>query len=259
MRADNGIRRVFSKAAADYDKNAFIQQRICREFIDSQFFKGASFGMALDVGTGTAGMINEISRNFPGSRIIGLDFALGMLKEAKTNGVKLLVQADGQHFPFTGSAFDLIVSNLAYQWIVDLDGAFSEAMRILKPNGLFCISLFGKTTLWQLRECISKVKNTAFIKTLPSEEEIRNKLERAGFGAIDTAASVENEQFYDIFELLRWLKILGVNKAGLKFSALEARGLLKLAGKLYMEKFKTGDKISASFEKIFVRAVKPDR
>ena len=68
------------------------------------------------------------------------------------------VLADGNHLPFADDSFDILISNLAYQWARDLTQAFTEARRVLVPDGIFACTLFGYHTCQELFQSLDEAK-----------------------------------------------------------------------------------------------------
>jgi len=114
------------------------------------------------VGCGTGYLTALLKGHFPKSQIIGLDFSKEMLKKAVTkhNGISWVL-ADGHRLPFSDGKFDLLISNLAYQWSGDLSRAFTEAGRVLSPNGRMICTLFGYNTCQELFQTLDEAKKGA--------------------------------------------------------------------------------------------------
>ncbi len=250
------IREKFSAASSDYDDYAFIQRRIGSELIRFLARDEKAAGSLLDIGTGTSYFLSQISLLYPDVKIFGLDFAPGMLKIAKRRGVRFLIQADTESLPFSLDSFDLIASNLAFQWPLQLDVAFSEVLRVLRPGRDFYFSIFGPHTFFELFECVNRVKAISDFEILPSKEKIYKALTHAGFSSIEITSSLFCEYFSDFLSIIRWLKLLGANQRGVRFSGLEARSVFKNAESLYRQNFSKDNKLIVSFEKIFVKAGK---
>ena len=64
--------------------------------------------------------------------------------------------------PFAASAFDLVWSNLALQWVNDLPRAFAELRRVLQVGGLFAFTTFGPDTL---RSCARRSRASTATRT----------------------------------------------------------------------------------------------
>lgn len=93
----------------------------------------------LDIGCGTAHIIQELAMNRKSSLQVGLDVSKAMLKVAKENCERFhnirLVAGDGLSLPFPDQAFDIIITRLA-------EYSPQEAYRVLKRGGnLFEYSL----------------------------------------------------------------------------------------------------------------------
>ncbi|MFA6924161.1 MAG: arsenite methyltransferase [Bacteroidales bacterium] len=112
------------------------------EFADIK--KGDS---VLDLGSG-AGNDCFVVRAIVGEtgKITGLDFTDAMLQKAIENNKKLgyknieFIKGDIEEMPLSDNSFDVVVSNCVLNLVPDKNKAFAEIMRILKPNGHFCVS-----------------------------------------------------------------------------------------------------------------------
>ncbi len=101
----------------------------------------------LDLGSG-AGNDCFVARAIVGvnGKVTGLDFTEAMITKARLNNQKLgyenveFVQGDIESMPFSDNEFDVIVSNCVLNLVPDKTKAFSEIMRVLKPDGHFCVS-----------------------------------------------------------------------------------------------------------------------
>ncbi len=90
----------------------------------------------LDVGSGT-GALALVAQDLIGAsgRVVGLDPSEGMLAEARSNGVKETVIGMGEDIPFDDGAFDMLTMGYALRHVADLEKAFSEYRRVLRPGG----------------------------------------------------------------------------------------------------------------------------
>lgn len=251
------IRRSFSNAAAHYDEYAVIQKKSGCELVEQLRKDKNNYGAILDIGTGTGVLLRDLSLLRRPALICGLDISSEMLVKAMASqNSSFFIQADAEKIPFKKNTFDLVVSNLAYQWLMDLDSAFIQLVEILKEKGVFYFTSFGSRTLSELRECLDSVKETFGYNIFPAKETLRSKLKNAGFVNIEISSKIEKEFFVDAFGLIRWLKYSGANRIGVRFNGLAARGVLKEMDKLYLEKYPLNGGIFASFEKYIVKAEK---
>ncbi|MCX5681935.1 MAG: methyltransferase domain-containing protein [Candidatus Omnitrophica bacterium] len=246
----------FSKAACTYDHFSALQQDIGLKIFEA--IPEKLYPYILDIGMGTGWLTEKIAKKFPESKMVGLDYALGMVKKEKKRNIHFVLQADARKLPFKKEKFDLVVSNCAYQWVQDIPGAFCENARVLKPRGEFYFTCFGASTLKELREALSKN-----VQGKPSElhhwhllekEKIRQALASAGFKDVKVASQERTEYFKDLFDLLSWLKLIGAN--GAKRNIFVGRQLLARASRYYEDHFRSCDGIGATFEIIFGTARK---
>ena len=90
-----------------------------------------SGSLVFDLACGTGDLCRELER--AGYRAIGLDFALGMLREARTDAP--LVQADALRLPFRDGSADGITCGFALRNVVSLPELFAELARVVRPGG----------------------------------------------------------------------------------------------------------------------------
>jgi demethylmenaquinone methyltransferase/2-methoxy-6-polyprenyl-1,4-benzoquinol methylase len=95
-------------------------------------------GLALDVATGTGRIAQELARR--GARAIGIDFTIAMMEQGRSAGVGMgepvfFAGADALHLPFDDDTFDCVTSGFAMRNVTDIEGAFREMRRVVKPEG----------------------------------------------------------------------------------------------------------------------------
>ena len=104
----------------------------------------------LDVGCGTGRIVNKL-RNM-GSDIIGLDISKGMIDIAKKKFPKVkFIEGDIENLPFKDNEFDLVIASFVIVHLKDLQKAFDEVYRVLKPNGVFIVTNINQRKAPKLR------------------------------------------------------------------------------------------------------------
>ena len=255
---DKRIRRAFSDAAIQYDVLTSLHKEIGRELV-AKINQIDSAEHILDIGMGTGWLTNRLTFFFPDSKVVGIDFADGMIECARKKFEEIkIVQADARALPFKPQAFDLAVSNLAYQWMRDLPHAFSGINNILKENGKFIFTMFGEQTLKELFESIEKnavSKNGhSLISRSPSLAEVEAALKRAGFREVKSDYEIIKVHFPDMLDLLKWIRDIGANSV--ESDVFLGKDLLNRANQHYETHFKDRLGIRATFEVLWLEARK---
>jgi len=90
----------------------------------------------LDVATGT-GLVAQGGVEVVGDPrlVVGVDPNNGMLREARTALASPLVRGRAEILPFRSDTFDMLSMGFALRHVEDLEVAFSEYRRVLKPGG----------------------------------------------------------------------------------------------------------------------------
>jgi len=244
---NNKIRQGFSESAKRYDLFSSLHREIADKLF-VQVTREPVPSALLDVGCGTGYLTVRLKDHFSQSKIIGLDFSPGMLEVAarKHDGIAWVL-ADGNNLPFSDGRFDILVSNLAYQWAGDLSRAFSQARRVLAPNGVLACTLFGYNTCQELFQSLDEAKAQALQFTrLPDGSQVREALAASGFKNPKIDEERIKIEFNGMHELIAWLKSIGANHL-LREGYLGPETVSRAAS-IYRKKFSYFKGVGATFE-----------
>lgn len=252
-------RLAFSKAANRYDQAAILQLEVGQRMLERLDYVKLQPQRILDIGCGTGRHTNNLLKRYPKADIVGLDFALPMLRQTQRKGRWLrrpkCVCADLDQLPFAGQSFDLIFSNMAMQWSTQLAEAFSQIHQLLKPEGLLMFSSLGPDTLFELRQAWQQVDQAEHIHQFVDMHDYGDMLMQARFAepVMDMERIVMTYQ--DAAQLMRDLKEIGANNAaGNRSTGLTGRGQLQALKKAY-EQFRDADgRLPATYEVIYGHA-----
>jgi demethylmenaquinone methyltransferase/2-methoxy-6-polyprenyl-1,4-benzoquinol methylase len=163
---------------------------------------------ALDVGCGTGELTRLFAREFPGSSVVGADFTGPMLTSAarRTRGARAsarigFTRASVGALPFAPSSFDVAVSAFVARNLPDLDHAFRELRRVLRPGGTLLTleiteppsrlvaglfhAYFDSVVPW-LGAAIGRAGPYRYLpeslRSLPPREKMLERMRGAGFG-----------------------------------------------------------------------------
>lgn len=253
------IAKSFSAAAASYDANAFLQQEVGKRLLERLDYMKLTPERILDIGSGTGACTRALQKRFPKARVFGLDLAFGMAREAQRRrgwfAKEQYLCADAERLPFATGSVDLVVSNLAFQWLAEPEIAFSEIQRVLKPNGLLLFSSFGPDTLKELRAAWATVDDRIHVNRFMDMHDVGDAMVRARLAdpVMDMEALVLT--YKEVPALLRELKGIGAHNINAGRShALTTPAQLKQMMTAY-ENFRRADgSVPATWEVVYGHA-----
>lgn len=175
--ADEGFNKQlvagsFSRAASSYDSVARLQRQVGSQLLQLQP-KGWG-GRLLDLGSGT-GYFSLPLAQLPGSRVVALDLAQGMLSYARGARPHADIDylcADAEQLPLADRSLDGLFSSLAIQWCQRPERLFAELARVLRPGAWALIATLGPDTLGELRQAWSAVDRYQHVNRFDSQQRI---------------------------------------------------------------------------------------
>ena len=137
------LRQIFDNTAPDYDRiEAMLAWGTGSRYRRQALMRGGlKTGMkVLDVGVGT-GLVAAQACILTGSPalVTGVDPSPGMMAASKLPGTMVLMEGRAESLPFPDNHFDFLSMGYALRHISDLEIAFAEFERVLKPGGRLCI------------------------------------------------------------------------------------------------------------------------
>lgn len=251
-------RHRFDQAATGYDSVAVLQREITDRLLERLDYVRLEPLRILDLGTGTGYAIDGLQRRYHEAQVIALDFAQGMLRQARQRGGPLrrplCVCADVETLPLTDGAVDLIVSNATLQWCNDLERTFDECRRVLRPGGLFMFTTFGPDTLTELRQSWSEVDGQSHVSAFLDMHDIGDALVRARFADVVMDAERLTLTYERTRDLMRDLKTLGANNAtSERPRGLTGRARLAAVEQAY-ERHRCDGRLPATYEVVYGHA-----
>lgn len=166
--------------------------------------------------------------------------------------------------------FDAVTSSLALHWYNDLPRLFKQIQQSLKPDGVFLGSVYGGSTLTELREAFLLAEQERrggvgiHVSPMTGVSDVGSLLQQAGFSLLTVDTEKLTVHYPDIFALMEELRGMGESNAHLSrelhlplstlFAA--AAAFQELHGVPHQES-KTGVMIPVVFEVIHFIGWKP--
>jgi ubiquinone/menaquinone biosynthesis C-methylase UbiE len=174
----------FNRWAPSYDRHWMQRvifepvQRTVLALAESEAAQPASI---LDVGCGTGRLLRSAAGRFPHARLVGVDAAGEMVRQAQAltpDGAVTFREGPAEALPFDGDAFDLIFSTLTFHHWSDQRGAIREVARVLAPGGTWLLADFMATGL------VRSIRRLLRLRQFPDRSTLDPMLATAGLAVV---------------------------------------------------------------------------
>ena len=137
------VRSIFDRTAGDYDRVERVLGLCTGSWYRRRALQraGLKSGMAvLDIGTGT-GLVAREAAVLVGdaTRVTGVDPSSGMVEHAQVPAGVRLLAGSAEAIPCGDATADFLSMGYALRHISDLQLAFAEFFRVLRPGGRLCL------------------------------------------------------------------------------------------------------------------------
>jgi demethylmenaquinone methyltransferase/2-methoxy-6-polyprenyl-1,4-benzoquinol methylase len=194
-------RDLFDQAAPGYDRaegltalgsGAWYRREVLRR-------NGLHAGMSLlDVAAGT-GLVTVAGHGLvgPSGRVLALDPSPGMLAELRKKVAVETIEAYAESIPLPDDHVDFVSMGYALRHVGDLDRAFSEYLRVLRPGGRVCIMEISRPAS-RLAQALLRLHIGAVVPLLARLTRSHAKVGRLWAYYSDTIeAAIEPERILD--------------------------------------------------------------
>jgi trans-aconitate 2-methyltransferase len=181
---------------ATYDRVSDPQVAMAGPVLDRLELRGDE--TVMDAGCGSGRVTRLLLERLPEGHVVAVDVAPGMVAEAERNlaGLPVTVRrADLTELELDESV-DAIFSNAVFHWIANHDALFGRLHQALRPGGQLVAQCGGHGNIADLRSVGRRLAErepyAAHLQPLPepwtyaTPEETAERLERAGFEAVET-------------------------------------------------------------------------
>jgi SAM-dependent methyltransferase len=137
---------------------------------------------ALEIGTGTGGMLRELLNH--GLRARGVEINPALIEDSRRWYGELPVQrVSGVTLPFADASFDVVLSFDVFEHIRDSDAHLEEVSRVLKPGGRYLVQTPSKwpNTVFETIRWKSVTRWRDDHCALHTPGQLRRRLEAHGF------------------------------------------------------------------------------
>lgn len=175
----------FNRWASTYDRH--WMQRLIFGRVQEMTLQLAALEVArptaiLDVGCGTGRLLRSAAVRFPGARLVGVDAAIEMVKQAEASipaGIAIeFQQATAEQLPFPNAQFDLVFSTLTFHHWRDQRKGIAEVARVLAPEGRWLLADFIAAGLMRY------VRRLLRLRQFPERGDVDGMLAAVGLGVV---------------------------------------------------------------------------
>jgi ubiquinone/menaquinone biosynthesis C-methylase UbiE len=197
--------RYHDLAAADYDAKWGIdygeagQAQVLGKLAKALGSEPLHYDRALEIGAGTGYFTLNLLRAGVIAEAVATDISPGMLETLSESATRLgldvrAIRCEADRLPFPDESFDLVFGHAVLHHLPDLDAAFAEFRRILKPGGT--LAFCGEPSRYG--DLISQVPKRAAVALAPAWRRLMRATKRDYFAEPDGREEAKLEWLVDV-------------------------------------------------------------
>ena len=207
-----------NKSSKNWYEHNFIFNKISKLLGEKLKELGSNYDKILLLSSDAGESIeNIIEVSF--TKLIFLSPYRNLLNKKKNQSNKILkIESYFENLPLKNEKFDLIISNLYINHIIEKKSHLSKLFDLLNADGLFICNFFGEKTMFELRDSLlstdEKLFNGAFLR-LPTNlkmVDISDLLGQVGFKDLVSEKISYKIYYKNIRKIFEDLKGIGENK-----------------------------------------------
>jgi len=192
------IEEKFKNSINFYDDNAIIQEKMAEKLVS--LIKQKKFNNILEIGSYSGILTKKIIEKFDFENYLAIDI-VDSFEKIKNLSPKINFQkADVEAFEID-EKFDLIIANASLQWCNDFNFVIKKLKSFLNSNGILAFTTFVNDNFYEIKDVFNVSLNYKSI----------NELEDMFSENAIIIQEIYTLQFKSAFELLKHLKLTGVN------------------------------------------------
>lgn len=137
----NKVTQSFDHKSNEYDQDCDIQKQVA--FNLAKDLPTQNISKILEIGCGTGNLTKHLIKKYPKQSLHITDISPAMLRQAQQKNMHEQIQwntLDAENIT-TAHKYDLIVANMALQWVIDIDKTIEQLKTILNPGGSLFFTL----------------------------------------------------------------------------------------------------------------------
>lgn len=223
------VAQAFSAAAQSYDEESTLQQNIGSRLLaymrqtpvpeqpslSSRTVINASPMRVLDLGCGTGFFISALQHCYPTACIMGMDFARGMIEQARSNhrhAPHTWISGDCHALPLHERSVEIIYANVVFQWCENLKQVLAECRRVLTARGQLFFSMMIEPSLHELRTSWQHVRPDDVLMSFYAADDVLDQVTAVGFNVRHTERYSVVLDYPSLPALLTALKAQGTHR-----------------------------------------------
>ena len=252
-----------NKSSKNWDKHNFLFNKVSNLLGEKLKELGSNYEKILLLSSDAGESLENIIKISFAKLIFASPYRKLLYKKTIQSNKILKIESYFEKLPFKNEKFDLIISNLYVNNIIDKRRHLRKLFELLKVDGLFICNFFGEKTMYELRDSLlstdEKLFNGAFMR-LPTNlrmVDISDLLGQVGFKELVSEKISYKIYYENIRKIFADLKGIGENKIlSHRKKSLMTNNYLKTLNNEYKKKFSDENGLRLSCDVVSVSSWK---